>query len=1104
MAAVDLNRPGIEVSQFTDTGGYGSTLMKMLVWMPTEVLLPHSALEQSSLEYLKSLCHPHYLPSIYAFQEKYYGLSAAAALLNYLERAKRVYYAPKSLKVDFGCSTQATMLDATSAIRLGLVSRLGRPRDGQTLFKAINYTCTLSGARRLRGCLLEPPNDLTTITYRQDSVAELISKPQILLEIQNVLAKFPAIDSLLSMCVHLSEFPAPRTDLLTGTATKSAAFAITSPTFRDCLTLSSGGPGAGEDLLTPSSDVQPDHRPKRPRTGTASGLNISVASVPTSNMASGRKSSVGGDSDATSSLVSAVTIGNNAELRITKLIAIKHMLDLIRPLHDALKGTSSALLKTYREILSDAGYVELLEKMTTVLHQDACVCKGTLQMRVQKCFAIKPGINVLLDLTRRAYAEQVDDISHYVKGLASEYTLPLRVGYNKARGFFIQIPEQALYLPPALQTRSRGAELASNLASGSEICAESVGSHFSGSSFDSQSHTRRHGLPEVFIKVQVARGLINCTTAELVKLNERVKGSLNEVYLIADNLACKLIHDLHPEMSLFYRLSEAVSGLDLLCSLARIVISAPPGHCFVKPVFGDTLAIQEGRHMINDRFGGCLPVSNNTFASASQNVLIILGTSMSGKTTYLTQVALMQILAQIGSFVPAKFAAFRLTDKIFVRMGCRDDMSTNASAFALEMREVGHMLRSATDNSLVLIDDLGLSTTDEDCFSLSYAICDALAKMRAFSFFTSSDASLSQLQFVHLNVEICHFEVETRGTMQGGRRIHQPGSANSSSEESVASTSFDESFQLPARGGRAPAVGEGGRLKGDDKRTLYRFTYRLKKGVGKGKHSIINQIELTALDPDLINITKKYYNILMSGKTSATDVTTSNAKTSGVFIASNSTVDPAPMPGSEQLRRAGPVTSKGNQEEAEDVIRQITLREIEGGVKQAGNQTPPLDQHSSATKDKEQGALPKTLNLDVDEGTPTLPTSTPLAPTQPPTNQTSKGASTETHSNKGNGGECSSQENGGGATDSPNNKDSLEGGGLSSVDRMAHRLMQQVQMLACVVRCVERTSVSTTGEASTQKEEEERRVRAAKQDVLYHLSFLRDRYAAVLKGLEED
>lgn len=82
-------------------------------------------------------------------------------------------------------------------------------------------------------------------------------------------------------------------------------------------------------------------------------------------------------------------------------------------------------------------------------------------------------------------------------------------------------------------------------------------------------------------------------------------------------------------------------------------------------------------------------------------------------------------------------------------------------------------------------------------------------------------------------------------------------------------------------------------------------------------------------------------------------------------------------------------------------------------------------------------------------------------------------------------------------------KVSREGRGLSSVDRMAHRLMQQVQMLACVVRCVERVSASTAGDSSTQKEKEEA-VRSARQDVLFHLAFLRDRYATVLKGLKED
>ncbi|VUZ52725.1 unnamed protein product, partial [Hymenolepis diminuta] len=135
-------------------------------------------------------------------------------------------------------------------------------------------------------------------------------------------------------------------------------------------------------------------------------------------------------------------------------------------------------------------------------------------------------------------------------------------------------------------------------------------------------------------------------------------------------------------------------------------------------------------------------------------------------------------------------------DKIFARMGCRDDMTTNASAFALEMREVGHVFRSATDNSLILIDDLGLSTTDEDCFSLSLAICDALAKMRAFSFFTTSDAALAQLQFQHLNIDICHFVVVTQDRVRGGRHVPRLNCADYSFS-SIASTSFNDSFQSP-------------------------------------------------------------------------------------------------------------------------------------------------------------------------------------------------------------------------------------------------------------------------------------------------------------------
>ncbi|VUZ52722.1 unnamed protein product, partial [Hymenolepis diminuta] len=195
--------------------------------------------------------------------------------------------------------------------------------------------------RRLRASLLEPPKDLTTITCRQDSVEELIAKPQILLEIQNVLVKFPAIDSLLSMCIHLSDFPAPLTDLLTATSTsESAVIFASTASFKAQQTTTSPDIVNDGNLLTPSSDVEMSHDgsgvgTSQQRTTGESGLNISATaarlpSMPTSTSREHANATTVNDKDssqsAASTLISAVNIEKNAELRITKLIAIKHML----------------------------------------------------------------------------------------------------------------------------------------------------------------------------------------------------------------------------------------------------------------------------------------------------------------------------------------------------------------------------------------------------------------------------------------------------------------------------------------------------------------------------------------------------------------------------------------------------------------------------------------------------------------------------------------------------------------------------------------------------------------------------------------------------------
>ncbi|KAL7061773.1 hypothetical protein AAHC03_01484 [Spirometra sp. Aus1] len=892
IAAIDLGRPEVEVSQFSDTSGYNGTLLKMLVWTPVDVLVPHSALDsesnmnrlvkllqqsssscnivgvnrnsfnyQQGLENLRCFSHPHYWPSIYAFQEKYYGLAATSALFRYLETVKHVFYAPKSMKVIFSCGNQSTILDAPTALRLNLVGPRQRLHDKTSLYAAINHTCTPSGARRLRTSLLEPPNDLNTIISRQAAVAELVSKPQLLFETQTLLSKLPPIDSLLSMCVKLSDSHSSQQSSVT---TVSAADTPTRA--RDDIDM--------DITLTPSSEIRPNEATatthgcgsskvqKTIQLGTAGNLSVNRWKTP---------------SDASTSSAGSRLIEKDAEIRLSKLIGIKHMLDLVKPLHDVLRDSTSVLLKTYKEILSNNGYSDLLEKLTSVLRQDVCISKGALQMRVQKCFAIKTGANVLLDLTRRAYAEQVEDISRLVNNLGKEYNLPLRVAYNKARGFFIQVTDLSVELSKKAHRTCTvknyyGSEREDpNLDYSNYEIVSSTSGRGSQNSFDSSSvrSLRKNVLPDVFIKVQKSRGIISCTTSELIKLNERVKGSLNEVYLIADSLVSKLIRELHPEMSLFYRLSETVADLDLICSLAKVVVGARPGHVFVKPVFGDTLAIQSGRHPIMDALSDSMPVSNHTFASNSQNCTIILGPSMCGKSTYLCQVAQIQVMAQIGSFVPAKFAAVRLADKIFVRMGSRDDMFTNASTFMLEMREIGHIIRSATENSLVFIDDFGLCTTDEDCFALSCAVCDHLSQTKTFTFFATADEALSQMQFRRFNIEICYFSVE----MESEKRPHKglgslvlPHRARATHhsitnlQASLAYSSFDHSqFDMSTNSFSSLSTQSSPSCRAVPR---VRYTYKLKKGVGPRRTCMLQLLRRFALDEQLLQSIQKYYDVL--------------------------------------------------------------------------------------------------------------------------------------------------------------------------------------------------------------------------------------------------
>ncbi|XP_046376598.2 mutS protein homolog 4-like isoform X1 [Haliotis rufescens] len=410
-----------------------------------------------------------------------------------------------------------------------------------------------------------------------------------------------------------------------------------------------------------------------------------------------------------------------AESKITNIIHLKHTLELVSHLTEFLKDCENDLLKAYCKSLEDPRFEAIMSKIHTVIHEDTKYEKGTLNIRTQKCFAVKPNLNGLLDVGRRTYTEIVDDIAEMVKQIGEKYSLPLRTAYNTVRGFYIQL-----------------------YCGGKEAYTQET-------------------LPGIFIKITKCKSTLSFTTSDLIKLNDRIKESLQEIYLMTNIVVSDLLSDIREHIGCLYKLSECVSNLDMLLAFAKACSLSS----YVRPEFTDTLAIKQGRHPILENIGVEAPVPNNTYASEDSNFIIITGPNMSGKSTYLRQVALLQIMAQIGSFVPAQYASFRIASQIFSRIGSDDDMETNSSTFMLEMKEINYICQNACNDSLIIIDELGRGTSAEEGVGICHAICEYLLKFKAYTFFVTHFMELTNMDSLYPNVENYFFEVQRVFSTEG-------------------------------------------------------------------------------------------------------------------------------------------------------------------------------------------------------------------------------------------------------------------------------------------------------------------------------------------------
>ena len=267
-------------------------------------------------------------------------------------------------------------------------------------------------------------------------------------------------------------------------------------------------------------------------------------------------------------------------------------------------------------------------------------------------------------------------------------------------------------------------------------------------------------LPEVFVNAFKKKNVIECQTLDLVKSNQKITDSHHEVLQMSDHIIQELIESIREDVAPLFKISESIAMLDMFASLAQLVSTAD----YRRPELTDTLAIKDGRHPIRERIHNSKFVPNDVYATQQTRFQIITGCNMSGKSTYIRSIALMQVMAQIGSFVPASYASFPICYQLFARVSTDDSIEANVSTFAAEMRETAFILRNVDKRSMVIIDELGRGTSTRDGLAIAIAIAEALIESRALVWFVTHFRDLARFLAERSGVVNLHLAVEMNQT----------------------------------------------------------------------------------------------------------------------------------------------------------------------------------------------------------------------------------------------------------------------------------------------------------------------------------------------------
>ncbi|CAH1397788.1 unnamed protein product [Nezara viridula] len=265
---------------------------------------------------------------------------------------------------------------------------------------------------------------------------------------------------------------------------------------------------------------------------------------------------------------------------------------------------------------------------------------------------------------------------------------------------------------------------------------------------------KKDDVPDIFTEVKHKNRTVHLLTDEMFNLNVRINRAMEEIQLITNVVIYDLVESLKGGMSYLYRLCDRVAELDLLSSLAQASSTTD----YIRPVFGSQISLVGARHPILDHLCRTKPIPNNFNASRSSNFAIITGPNMSGKTVYVLTVPLIQIMAQVGCYVPADKAELRITDHIYVRKGTVDNMQSRLSSHGSEIKELCYTLKTLTGRSLIILDELCTSCSCQKGICLAWAFSEEFLKTSCFTFLTTHYHYLCNLSKVYKNVKNFHME----------------------------------------------------------------------------------------------------------------------------------------------------------------------------------------------------------------------------------------------------------------------------------------------------------------------------------------------------------